>query len=66
MVWLGVQGKQSLSSLAKAGIESDWVAPNAQLYVSRLRNIQWGYNGTEKYRKFIELSAFKDAREAES
>ena len=58
MVWLGVQGKQSLSSQAKAGIESDWVAPNAQLYVSRWQNMRWGYNSKEKDLKFIELSAF--------
>ena len=64
MVWLRVSGNQSTSSIGrKAGIESDWVAPNAQLYVPRQRNMRWGYNGTEKDREFIELSAFSRLKE---
>ena len=59
MVWLRVQGRQSLSSIGrKAGAESDRVAPGAQLHVSRQRNMQWGYISTEKDREFIELSVF--------
>ena len=59
MVWLRVQGRQSLSSIGrKAGAESDRVAPGAQLHVSRQRNMQWGYISKEKDLKFIELSVF--------